>query len=99
MKQVRKHQVMRLSGTKARNINELEFWRGRVVANVWYEKVLLIINPQSGLVEKEYGTCDYCIYRESMVQSMSLSCCGIAYISMLCGKQTSHPSGLQQGKP
>ena len=53
--QIRKHQIMRLDGSKARQINELEFWRGRVVANVWYEHVLLVINPNTGLVEKEYG--------------------------------------------
>jgi glutamine cyclotransferase len=55
----RKHQVMRLSGLPANNINELEFWRDRVVANVWFEHVLIIINPVTGLVEKEYGTCGY----------------------------------------
>lgn len=54
--QIRKHQIMRLDGSPAVRINELEFWRGRVVANVWFEHVLLIINPTTGLVEKEYGT-------------------------------------------
>lgn len=54
LKQVRKHQIMRLDGTPAEKINELEFWRDRVVANVWFENVLLVINPVTGLVEKEY---------------------------------------------
>lgn len=54
-KQKRKHQIMRLNGKPALQINELEWWRDRVVANVWYEHVLLVINPVSGLVEKEYG--------------------------------------------
>jgi glutaminyl-peptide cyclotransferase len=53
-KEKRKHQIMRLDGSPALQINELEWWRDRVVANVWYEDVLLIINPVSGLVEKEY---------------------------------------------
>jgi glutaminyl-peptide cyclotransferase len=44
----------RLDGRPARNLNEVEFWRGRVLANVWYEDVLLVINPESGMVEKEY---------------------------------------------
>ena len=35
-------------------MNELEYWRGRVLANVWYENVLLVIHPETGLVEKEY---------------------------------------------
>ncbi|CAB9517135.1 Glutamine cyclotransferase [Seminavis robusta] len=54
LKQKRKHQIMRLSGHPAVRINELEWWRDRVVANVWYRNVLLIINPVTGLVEKEY---------------------------------------------
>lgn len=53
-KQIRKHQIMRLDGTPAKHINELEYWRGRVLANVWYKHVLLVINPTTGLVEKEY---------------------------------------------
>ena len=52
--QLRKHRIMRLDGTPALRMNELEWWRDRVVANVWFEDVLLIINPESGLVEKEY---------------------------------------------
>lgn len=40
---------------KANLINELEFWRGRVLANVWYEDTILVINPNTGKVEKEYG--------------------------------------------
>lgn len=55
LQQKRKHQIMRLDGTPARQINELEYWRDRIVANVWFEHVLLIINHVTGLVEKEYG--------------------------------------------
>lgn len=55
LSQVRKLEITRLNGSKAKNINELELWRDRVVANVWYEHVILIINPVTGLVEKEYG--------------------------------------------
>lgn len=52
--QIRKRQIIRLDGRPAEQINELEFWRGRVVANVWFKHVLLIINPTTGFVEKEY---------------------------------------------
>jgi glutaminyl-peptide cyclotransferase len=52
--QKRKQKITRLDGSPALRINELEWWRDRVVANVWYEDVLLVINPVSGLVEKEY---------------------------------------------
>lgn len=48
--------VTRQNGAPATRLNELEYWRGRVLANVYYEKVLLVINPESGTVEKEYGT-------------------------------------------
>ena len=43
-------------GPPARQINELEYWRGRILANVWYEDVILVIHPITGVVEKEYGT-------------------------------------------
>jgi glutamine cyclotransferase len=56
MAQKRKIPVMRLNGKKALQLNEIEFWRGRVLANVWYEDVLLVIHPETGQVEKEYGT-------------------------------------------
>lgn len=52
----RKVAVMhRQAGAKANNINELEYWRGRVIANVWYRDILLVINPETGIIEKEYG--------------------------------------------
>jgi glutamine cyclotransferase len=35
-------------------MNELEFWRGRVLANVWFQDLLLVIHPETGVVEKEY---------------------------------------------
>ena len=47
--------VKRLDGKDARNINELEWWRHRVLANVWFEDTILVINPETGIVEKEYG--------------------------------------------
>jgi len=46
--------VVRQDGTPAAQINELEFWRGRVLANVWFQDVILVINPETGVVEKEY---------------------------------------------
>ena len=55
MQQLRTIEVYRQSGKRAKNINELEFWRGRVLANVWYEDTILVIHPETGKVEKEYG--------------------------------------------
>ena len=52
--------VMRLDALGSRladmaDLNEIEFWRGRILANVWHEDVLLVIHPQTGVVEKEYS--------------------------------------------
>jgi len=46
--------VIRHDGSPATNMNELEFWRGRVLANVWFQDVMLVIHPETGVVEKEY---------------------------------------------
>lgn len=51
----RKVTVKRQNNRDSKNINELEWWRGRVLANIWYEDVLIVINPETGIVEKEYG--------------------------------------------
>jgi glutamine cyclotransferase len=59
-KEKRKISVTRLSGAVANNINELEYWRGRVLANIWYTDILLVINPETGAVEKEYGMFFFC---------------------------------------
>ena len=54
MAQKRKVRVNRIGGSPATKMNEIEFWRGRVLANVWYEDVILVIHPKTGVVEKEY---------------------------------------------
>jgi glutamine cyclotransferase len=41
---------VRLNGQMADNLNEIEFWRGRVIANVWYKDVILVIHPETGVV-------------------------------------------------
>ena len=56
MKEKRRVSVKRMDGSKALEMNEIEFWRGRVLANIWFEDVILVINPETGVVEKEYGT-------------------------------------------
>lgn len=59
LNQTRTVQVRRKDDTPAKNLNELEFYKGKVLANVWYEDVLLIIDPISGECESEYGTWTY----------------------------------------
>jgi len=54
MTEKRRVSVKRMDGTDALEMNEIEFWRGRVLANVWFEDVILVINPETGVVEKEY---------------------------------------------
>lgn len=67
----RKVAVTRQDGQSANNINELEFWRGRVLANVWFRDILLVIHPETGIVEKEYGEFA-AIAHEHVVCSFSL---------------------------
>eukprot|EP00523_Entomoneis_sp_CCMP467_P019531 CAMPEP_0168822520 /NCGR_PEP_ID=MMETSP0726-20121227/10015_1 /TAXON_ID=265536 /ORGANISM="Amphiprora sp., Strain CCMP467" /LENGTH=306 /DNA_ID=CAMNT_0008875281 /DNA_START=66 /DNA_END=986 /DNA_ORIENTATION=+ len=55
MQQVRKVKVFRQDGNPAKNINELEFWRGKVLANIWFKDVIIVIDPETGYVEKEYN--------------------------------------------
>ena len=47
--------VTRLNGQAAFNLNEIEFWRGKIVSNVWLTDIILVIDPETGDVEKEYG--------------------------------------------
>lgn len=54
LKEIRRISVNRMDGLRALELNEIEFWRGRVLANVWFEDVVLVIDPETGTVEKEY---------------------------------------------
>lgn len=54
MKEIRRVPIVRKNGQRARNLNELEYVNGRILANVWYEDVILVINPKTGLCESEY---------------------------------------------
>lgn len=35
-----------------KNINELEFVNGKVMANLWYRNIIVTINPENGVVER-----------------------------------------------
>lgn len=50
----RKVRVQRDGNKRADNLNELEYFHGRVLANVWFEDIILVIHPETGVVEKEY---------------------------------------------
>jgi glutamine cyclotransferase len=51
----RKIPVTRMDGSPATELNEIEWFRGKILANVWFKDVLLVIDPVTGTVEKEYG--------------------------------------------
>ena len=57
LQEKRRIKVQRQFNRNARYINELEYWRDRVLANVWFEDTILVIHPETGVVEKEYGEC------------------------------------------
>ncbi len=53
--QMKRHlPVKRQFGLEAKNINELEFYNGMILANVWHEDVILVIDPRSGVCISEY---------------------------------------------
>jgi len=55
LEEKRKLKVTRQTGKRADELNELTFMNGKILANVWYEDVLLVIDPHTGKCEKEYG--------------------------------------------
>lgn len=59
-----KVEVLRHNGKPAVNMNELELVNGKVIANVWYQDVLLVIDPRTGVCEKEYNFSDLWPKRE-----------------------------------
>jgi glutamine cyclotransferase len=56
LSETRRIKVARQNGADSRQINELEFFHGRLLANIWYEDTIISINPITGEVDKEYGT-------------------------------------------
>ena len=41
-------------GSTQDNINELEFVDGHIYANVWYQDIILKINPRTGIIENTW---------------------------------------------
>lgn len=70
--------VTRMGGNKAKHINELEFVNGKVLANIWFEDVIVVIDPQSGECESEYDMSDLWplenrTYRPDVLNGISIS--------------------------
>jgi glutamine cyclotransferase len=70
LKEKRKVKVQRQRGSPAYALNELEFINGHVLANVWYQDVILVIDPVSGTCIQEYGTFLFCT---TMIQLIYVS--------------------------
>lgn len=43
--------VVTESGFPVYNINELEYIRGRIFANIWLTNDIIVIHPETGIVE------------------------------------------------
>jgi glutamine cyclotransferase len=67
----RKFKVVRQNDKKSDQINELEWFNGRILANVWYEDVIIVIDPDTGIVEKEYGKQFSCVQMYSFREAVS----------------------------
>ena len=52
--ELKRIQVHRSTGITVNYINELEYVSGWILANIWYEDVIIRINPETGLIEEEY---------------------------------------------
>lgn len=82
--ETRRIQVKRQNGADSSNINELEFFHGRLLANVWMQDVIISINPMTGEVDKEYGEimCSCCAVSSGTCH-LTLTCL-LLQISRLC---------------
>jgi glutamine cyclotransferase len=56
LKLKKKVEIVRQNDKKSDGITDLEWWHGKILACVYNEDVILVINPLTGVVEKEYGT-------------------------------------------
>eukprot|EP00559_Dactyliosolen_fragilissimus_P007794 CAMPEP_0184861668 /NCGR_PEP_ID=MMETSP0580-20130426/6298_1 /TAXON_ID=1118495 /ORGANISM="Dactyliosolen fragilissimus" /LENGTH=368 /DNA_ID=CAMNT_0027359239 /DNA_START=71 /DNA_END=1174 /DNA_ORIENTATION=+ len=54
LKEKKRLMVTRQDGRPANELNELEFVNGKVLANIWYEDAIVVIDPVTGICEKEY---------------------------------------------
>jgi glutamine cyclotransferase len=67
--ETRRIQVKRQNGVDSSQINELEFFHGRLLANIWYQDVIISINPFTGEVDKEYGAWNELLLVRSQLRS------------------------------
>lgn len=58
LKQKRYIPAKRLDGSPAFNLDELEFVNGKILANLRFKDIILVIDPKTGICEKEYDMSD-----------------------------------------
>lgn len=46
--------IRRKDGSSVTSINELEYYHGYILANIWFSDTILKIHPETGLIEHEY---------------------------------------------
>ena len=59
LREKRKIIVTRFDGIEQSDLNELEMIDGLVCCNIWYEDVIICIDPVTGKSVREYGKCIY----------------------------------------
>ena len=53
LKETQRIQVTHRDGRIVKNLNELEFWNGFVLSNVWYEDRIYVIDPTTGNITND----------------------------------------------
>lgn len=81
------------NGIPLQNINELEYARGKIYANVWYSDFLFVINPESGVVGQIID-CEELVKLEGILSDQNVLN-GIAWLPetdrfLLTGKKWKH---------
>jgi len=57
LREKRKIIVTRFDGSEQQDLNELEMIDGLVCCNVWYEDIIICVDPVTGKSVREYGKC------------------------------------------
>lgn len=55
LREIRRIKVQRKDGSFVEKINELEYVSGWIFANIWYEDIIIKVDPVTGLVEQDYN--------------------------------------------
>jgi glutamine cyclotransferase len=99
MKVKTKITVLDKIGNKYERINELEYVKGLIYANIWYSNIIIVINCENGLVERKIDFSDLFEYEQNYskenLTSLGHVLNGIAYDTktdnfIITGKKWKH---------